>query len=149
MALPAFQANGWLPEGHHSATWQEISLRFSGEDDSRCAAVLSSLLAWREAARAKEMTGLVILDGSFVSAKEAPGDFDLVFSYTEETAVIIRNDPAARQLIDYQSCRTLGFLGDVFALPASLQQNSPLLGGLDMFDFDRQGRPKGVIEVPL
>jgi len=149
MALPAFQANGWLPEGHHPATWQEIILRFSGDDDSRRLAVLSSLLVWREAALAKGMTGLVILDGSFISAKEAPGDFDLVFSCSEETASIIRSDPLARQLIDTQACRALGFLGDVFALPASLQHHSPLLGGLDMFDFDRQGRPQGVIEVPL
>lgn len=95
MALPAFQANGWLPEGHHPATWQEITLTFSGDDDGRRAAVHSSLLAWREAALAKGMTGLVILDGSFISAKQAPGDFDLVFSYSEETAASLSAELAA------------------------------------------------------
>ena len=95
------------------------------------------------------MAGRILLDGSFVSSKEAPGDFDLVFSYDEGTEALARNDAEARKLIDYQACRALGFLGDVFALPASLQKSSPLLSGLDMFDFDRQGKPKGVVEVLL
>ena len=149
MALPVFREDGWLPEGHHAATWQEVALRFGGVADSRRAAILSSLLKWRDAVRAKGMTGLVILDGSFISAKEAPGDFDLFFLYDEATEALARNDPEARALTDYQVCRALGFRGDVFALPASLQKLSPLLGGPDMFDFDRQGTPKGVVEVMI
>ena len=35
MALPAFREDGWLPEGHHAATWQEVALRFGGEPSSR------------------------------------------------------------------------------------------------------------------
>lgn len=149
MALPPFRDDGWLPEGHHAANWQEVGLRFAGEPNSHRATVFSSLLSWRDAVRAKGMAGLIILNGSFISIKEAPGDFDLVFSYDEGTEALVRNDPEVRKLIDYQTCRALGFLGDVFALPASLQKSSPLLSGLDMFDFDRQGRPKGVIEVQL
>ena len=147
MALPAFREDGWLPEGHYAATWQEVVLRFAGEPDSPRAVILSSLLKWRDAVRTSGMAGLVILDGSFISSKETPGDFDLVFSYDEATEALIRNDPDARKLTDYQACRALGFLGDIFALPASLQKFSPMLSGLNMFDFDRQGKPKGVIEV--
>jgi hypothetical protein len=149
MALPSFREDGWLPEGHHAATWPEVALRFGGVPGSRRAATLSSLLRWRDAARAKRMSGLVILDGSFISSKDAPGDFDLFFLYDAPTETLARNDPEARALTDYQACRALGFLGDVFALPASLQKFSPLLGGLDMFDFDRRGTPKGVVEVML
>lgn len=87
--------------------------------------------------------------GSFISRKETPGDFDLVFLYDEATEALARNDPQARELTDYQACHALGFLGDIFALPASVQELSPLFGGMDMFDFDRQGTPKGVIEVLL
>ena len=149
MALPDFREDGWLPEGHHAATWQEIAVCFGGEPDSRRAVILSSLLRWRDAVRAKRLSGLVILDGSFISRKDAPGDFDLVFCYEEASEVILRTDPDARTLTDYQVCRSLGFLGDVFALPASLQSLSPALGGLSMFDFDRRGIPKGVVEVRL
>ena len=88
-----------------------------------------------------------LLNGSFVSSKETPNDFDLVFSYDAATETLIRSKATARALTDYQVCRTLGFLGDIFALPASLGLSSPAFSGLDMFDFDRQGTPKGVIEV--
>ncbi len=149
MALPDFREDGWLPEGHHAATWQEVALRFGGGPDSQRAAILSSLLQWRDAVRAKGMAGTLVLDGSFISRKEVPGDFDLVFSYDEVTEESVREDSEARALTDYQRCREMGFLGDIFALPASLQKFSPQFSGLNMFDFDRQGIAKGVVEVIL
>ncbi len=149
MALPSFRDDGWLPAGHHAATWQEIVLRFGGRQNSRRADVLAGLLRWRNAAHAANLTGLVVLNGSFISSKEAPGDFDLVFSYNAATEALIRNSAEARALTDYQACRQLGFSEDVFALPESLKTSSPTLSGLDMFDFDRQGKSKGVVEVPL
>ena len=149
MALPSFRNDGWLPEGHHAAEWPEISLRFGGQLGSRRADILTSLLRWRDAARAQTLAGLVILNGSFVSDKGVPGDFDLVFSYDAVTEMLVRSSAEARALTDYQACRALGFLGDVFALPASLGTSSPTLSGLDMFDFDRQGTLKGVVEVQL
>jgi len=149
MSLPQFREDGWLPEGHHPATWEEVSARFGGESGSRRAAVLASLLNWRDAARTRGLAGLIILDGSFVSNKSAPGDFDLVFLYDELSEGLIKDDAEARALMDFQACRALGFQGDVFALPLSLQKVSPLLGGTDMFDTDRQGKSKGVVEVIL
>ncbi len=79
MPLPEFRPDGWLPEGHHPTTWDEIAARFGGPLSSRRAAVLSGLLEWRAAMRAKGMGGRLILDGSFISEKAAPGDFDLFF----------------------------------------------------------------------
>lgn len=149
MALPSFRDDGWLPAGHHAATWQEIAARFGGQPNSRRADVLASLLRWRDAARAASLIGLVVLNGSLISRKEVPGDFDLVFSYDAATEALIRTSAEARALTDYQACRQLGFLGDVFALPASLGETSPVFSGLDMFDFDQQGRLKGVVEVLL
>ena len=111
--------------------------------------MLTSLLKWRDAARAKGMAGLVILNGSFIPSKEAPGDFDLVFLYDEATEALVRNDTEAGALADMQACHEAGFRGDVFALPLSLQRLSPMLGGMGMFDKDRQGTLKGVVEVTL
>ncbi len=149
MPLPEFRPNDWLPEGHHPTTWDEIAARFGGPPGSRRAAVLSGLLEWRDAVRAKGMGGRLILDGSFISKKAAPGDFDLFFLYDGDTEVLLKTDAEARALTDYQSCRAAGFQGDVFALPLSLREISPLLGGTDMFDSGRQGIPKGVVEVTL
>ena len=147
MPLPTLRDDGWLPEGHHPTTWEEITARFGDAPGSD--RVLSSLQAWREAVQAKGMRGLVILNGSFISRKEAPGDFDLVFFYDEATKILVLRDAEARALTDYQACRASGFLGDVFAFPASLQHLSPLLYRDDMFDFDRNGTPKGVVEVTV
>lgn len=149
MPLPAFREDGWLLEGHHAATWEEISAHFGGEPGSRRNSLLSSLLSWRDTACAKGLAGWIILDGSFVSQKDAPGDFDLVFLYDEATEALVKHDAEAQALTDYQAYRAAGYLGDVFALPASLQRLSPRLGGTDMFDFDRQGTRKGVVEVTL
>lgn len=149
MPLPGFRPDGWLPEGHHATTWDEIVARFGGPPGSRRAVVLSGLLGWRDAVRAKGMGGRLILDGSFISQKPAPGDFDLFFLYDGDTEALLKTDAEARALTDYQSCRAAGFQGDVFALPLSLRELSPLLGGTDMFDSDRQGISKGVVEVTL
>ncbi len=88
MPIPAFRDDGWLPEGHHAATWDEIADALGGEPGSVRATVLAGLLAWRDAVRAKGLSGLVILDGSFVSAKPNPGDFDLLFLFDEASESI-------------------------------------------------------------
>jgi len=71
MPLPEFRSDGWLPEGHHPATWDEIAACFGGAPGSRRAAVLSGLLSWRDAVRDQGMGGQLILDGSFISDKAA------------------------------------------------------------------------------
>ncbi len=113
MSLPEFRPDGWLPEGHHSTTWEEITLRFGGEPDSRRAAVLIGLLAWRDAVRAKGMGGLLILDGSFISQKSAPGDFDCIFVYDEVTSTLLARDTEASDLLRHTTIKDC-FGGDVF-----------------------------------
>lgn len=66
-----------------------------------------------------------------------------------DTEALVQTHAEARARADYQACHALGFVGDVFALPASLGASSPTISGLDMFDFDRRGKAKGVVEVPL
>ena len=149
MSLPPFRDDGWLPEGHYNTPWEEVTARFGDQAGSRRAVVLLSLLQWRDEARAAGLAGLIILDGSFISRKEAPGDFDLVFLYEEASEQLLKSDSKARTLTDMQACHKAGFRGDIFALPLSLQKLSPLLGGIDMFDLNRQGQPKGVVEVIL
>ena len=35
MPVPEFRPDGWLPEGHHPATWDEITVRFGGVSGCR------------------------------------------------------------------------------------------------------------------
>ena len=149
MPLPAFRDDGWLPEGHHAATWDEIADTLGGEPGSVRAAVLARLLAWCDAVRAKGLSGLVILDGSFVSAKPNPGDFDLLFLFDEASEVIKAQDAEAAALVDGATCKTR-FGGDVFAFGATLARAFPQLVPRDTFDFIKVTKvPKGVLEVQI
>lgn len=71
--IPPFDTNGNLPPGLHWATWEEIVERFGGtERRNELLAGLGRVLdALRDAG-----CGVAYVDGSFVTAKLRPGDFD-------------------------------------------------------------------------
>lgn len=153
MAIPEFRVDGWLPEGHHPATWQEVQDRFEGDEGSRRAAVFRNLLRWRDAARAKGITGLVILNGSFISAKPEPGDFDLLLIYDEATdeasAAAQANDAELKALLDPALVKQR-FSGDVFAFSAGTARMYPQFVPVDTFDRLKVTLvQKGVLEVEL
>ena len=114
MSIPALRDFGWLPEGHHPATWEQIADRFGGDPSSRHDAVLSGLLRWRDDVRGKGIGGRLILNGSFISAKEEPGDFDAIFVYNRATAGLIAQDKSALILLDSAHCKA-NYGGDLWA----------------------------------
>jgi ribosome-binding protein aMBF1 (putative translation factor) len=71
--LPEFNRDGRLPAGIHWATWQEIQSRFGFS--SRRQQLLGGL---RLALAALNRAGCsrVYIDGSFVTVKREPGDYD-------------------------------------------------------------------------
>src|SRR4051812_30002379 len=105
MALPAFRDDNWLPEGHHSTTWEEIIAVFGGNPGTQRARVLENVLDWRNRVRAKGISGLLILDGSFISAKVNPGDFDTILIMDEGVESILATDVEASLLINYAYCK--------------------------------------------
>jgi hypothetical protein len=91
----------------------------------------------------------LILDGSFVSAKSDPGDFDTLLIADEAAEQILARDDEARHLIDYRYCKA-NHWGDVFFFSAAAVRRFPDLCRLDVFDFDKTAwTPKGVVEVAL
>lgn len=149
MPLPSFRNNQWLPEGHHAAEWEEIVTVFGGEPGSKRAQVLTNLLEWRDSVRAKGLAGLLILDGSFISAKLEPGDFDTIFVMEEGMESILAQDVEAALLVNYVYCKQRGW-GDIFMFSESAVRRFPLMCRLDGFDHDKVTKePKGVVEVRL
>jgi hypothetical protein len=71
--IPEWMANGDLPPGVHSADWPELEERLAFNLRRR-----RLLEGFREACGELEKAGcgLVYLDGSFVTTKQHPGDFD-------------------------------------------------------------------------
>ena len=79
MAIPGLDPNGFLPVGVHHCTLAEIQARFGTFQESdwrpRLFEKLHALIA---EARAARFARALLIDGSFVTAKPAPNDIDLV-----------------------------------------------------------------------
>jgi hypothetical protein len=147
--LPDFRDDNWLPEGHYQTTWEEIVTVFGGESGNRRAQVLANLLDWRDRRRAKGITGRLILNGSFISAKPEPGDFDTILVADEGVEAILARDPEASQLVNYVYCKDHGW-GDIFLFSIAAIRKFPQMCRLDALDYDKITKtPKGVVEVML
>ena len=77
--LPDFDDEGLLPVGIHPATWEEVYTRF-GKNDHR-KRLLSGLKLALESLRSAGCKA-VYLDGSFVTNKENPNDYDICWDTT-------------------------------------------------------------------
>jgi hypothetical protein len=71
--IPPFQDNGTLPPGEHQAAWSEVVEAFGWSPRRR--RLLEGL---RRACLELSKGGVktLFLDGSFVTTKEAPNDYD-------------------------------------------------------------------------
>jgi hypothetical protein len=79
MAIPAFNEFGWLPEGVHDCTVEEVAARFGAfHGTDRRPQLFARLVAFLREARASALLEAVLVDGSFVTAKPDPNDIDLV-----------------------------------------------------------------------
>jgi hypothetical protein len=79
MPLPEFDAQGLLPPGLHDATLAEVRERFGRFQVSDCRLKLCQQLeAFLQDVRSSTLIEAVIVDGSFVTAKDEPGDIDVI-----------------------------------------------------------------------
>src|SRR5215208_4830754 len=109
--LPEFNKHGNLPEGIHHATEQEIFTRFATTSARRqwLGECLQEVLT---TAKATGKLLRLILWGSFVTAKDAPGDLDLLLIMAADFDLTQVPDPL-QLLFDYPQAR-IRFRADVF-----------------------------------
>ena len=105
---------------------------------------------WTAALKGKGITGMLVLDGGFISSKENPSDFDVLLVYDDHLEEVMQSDAEAAALINYTTCKKSGF--DVFAY-ARTSLNAPrvlLANPLEIWDLDGTTKSrKGVLEVQL
>jgi hypothetical protein len=79
MPIPALTADGYLPEGIHDCTLQELADRFGQfqRTDARWA-LFRRLESFVGDVAATGFFTAIIIDGSFVSGVDAPNDVDLI-----------------------------------------------------------------------
>jgi hypothetical protein len=140
--IPRFDQRGNLPPGIHEADWDELETRFgdSPRRDRLLAGLREALLALR-AARCRT----AYIDGSFVTAKEEPGDFDGCWEVAGVEGRLL--DPVLLETDHPRRAQKERFGGEMFpTFPPGDPRVSPLL---DFFQHDRDGNPKGIVKINL
>ena len=141
--LPEFNEHGNLPAGLHMATEEEVWARF----------VTSSARRKWLGERLRDVIGTakaigklqrLILWGSFVTAKEAPNDLDVLLIMTTDFDVVQLPEPL-RLLFDYPQAR-IRFRADVFWTKASLPAET-LDVWLDTYQTGKDYQRRGIVEV--
>ena len=140
--LPAFDPlTGYLPPGVHPATWSEIRSRF-GTNMHRSRLVDGLERALRNLTEAG--CRRVLVDGSFVSTKPLPNDYDAAW---DPTGVDLDHlDPVLLDFANSRAAMKAKYGGELF--PASAEA-VPGIRFRDFFQSDRDGLAKGVVEVDL
>jgi hypothetical protein len=79
MPIPELSENGFLPEGIHEASIEEVRERFGRfQRTDRRPALFTKLSTYLAEVRASGLVVAVIVDGSFVTSKDEPSDIDLI-----------------------------------------------------------------------
>lgn len=139
--LPAFE-DGVLPPGIHQASWSEIVNRFGWNERRR-----SLLEGLRRALDDLASAGCkeAWLDGSFVTEKEYPGDFDLVWS--SDGVRLTDLDPVILDVHHPRSAQKSRYRGDILPNVTEAASGMPFL---DFFQQDSEtGRPRGIVAITL
>ncbi|MEO8084166.1 MAG: hypothetical protein ABI780_10110 [Ardenticatenales bacterium] len=141
--MPPFLPNGNLPLGIYTASWPEMVTRF-GWNAHRLrllAGLQAALVSLRHAG-----CRAVYLDGSFVTTKEAPEDFDGCWDVTGVDAALL--DPVLLDFADQRSAQKAKFGGELF--PAQLPEGQSGMRFLEFFQLDREtGMAKGIVVIDL
>jgi hypothetical protein len=135
-------ATGNLPAGEHVATWQELVDRYGYTSWRR--RLLDGLLEALQLLRTAGC-GRVYVDGSFVTAKERPGDFDACWE-----AEGVDFELVDERLLTFDKGRATqkaAFLGELFVADYAADPQGRLFR--DFFQTDRDGRRKGIVVVEL
>lgn len=138
--IPPFHPNGNLPPGIHLATWREFSDRFGDTSHRR------NLL--RAALDALALAGcqLVYIDGSFVTAKAIPGDYDACWETTGVNRFDL--DPVFLDFANRRAAQKAKYLGEFF--PARMVEAGSGAVFLAFFQTDKTtGNSKGIVALEL
>ncbi len=107
VVIPNFDENGNLPPGIHDATIEEVQQRYSY--NKKRVTLFTALLEVVEILRGCACPE-IHLDGSFITAKEQPGDYDLCYESTGITPT-----QEFYEFLKNRETRKERYMGDIFA----------------------------------
>jgi hypothetical protein len=142
--IPDFTPLGCLPAGIHAATWAEVLQRFAVNSHRR-----RLLFGFERACIALKLAGCtkVFLDGSFVTEKEYPHDYDACWDTVGVAPTLL--DPVLLDFRNDRAAQKTKFLGELFPATDIADRKSRRLF-LDFFQHDKDtDDPKGIVRLDL
>lgn len=144
MPLPAFDERGDLPVSVHCATLDEVLARF-GPGTSQRQLVTARLVRIYELARGTGRLLRFVIFGSYITAKPAPNDVDIILVMTDDFDVA-ECDEQTQPRFDHLRAHEL-FGASVF----SARPSTALLSTVDEFSagwqIKRDQTQRGIVEV--
>ena len=140
--IPPFDpVTGRLPPGEHEALWDEVVERFGWNERRRrlIDGLADALMSLAEVGCRR-----VWLNGSFVTTKDEPGDFDACWDQTDVDLDSI--DPVLLDLSDARRSQKDRFGGELF--PNVTELGTGLMFA-DFFQNDREIGRKGIVVIDL
>jgi len=143
--IPPFDSAGNLPSGIHICIWEEFVDRF-GITPHRLNLIDGLKIAMMQLQGAGCST--IYIDGSFVTRKQIPGDFDACW---DSNGVDMQKLKAiAPTLLNFRNKRAdqkAEYRGELF--PAEWPADDYGNCFLEFFQKDRDGNPKGLVAIDL
>ncbi len=148
MAIPVFAAEGLLPPGVHDCMVAELKARFGTfQSSDRRPRLFDRLEAFIIAAQASGIVRRLVVDGSFVTAKAAPNDIDLIVVVAADHDLRADLPPPAYNVVSKKRVQK-GFGFDIVAVREATTELEDAIG----FFQQVRGRPglfKGILNIRL
>ncbi|AMY70698.1 DUF6932 family protein [Frigidibacter mobilis] len=140
-----FPGSPWpvLPPGIHVATLAEVELRFASNPKRRVQfkGLVAALTGLRGAGCRR-----AFLDGSFVTAKPHPGDFDACWDPTGVDGALL--DPVLLTFDNNRAAQKVKYQGELF--PSAIPADRAGTIFIEFFQVDRfTGARKGIVAIDL
>jgi hypothetical protein len=134
---------GYLQPGVHPLSWDQFAALFFFNDWRR--RLGRGLYRALNNLRGAGCSGAIV-DGSFVTAKPDPGDYDLAFDPAGVSAALV--DPVLRRHSDGRRAMKAKYFGDIVPWGWAACATTGVLYR-DFFQTDRSGQAKGVVLLNL
>jgi hypothetical protein len=145
VVIPEFEGSGLLPVGVHWADMTEVDQRYGHNGHRRL--LLAGLKRARIALRAAGCQ-IMYLDGSFITAKEFPGDYDVCWEMAGVKHAAL--DPVFLDFTNRRAAQKAKFLGEFFPAHIRAESAPPFRAFIDFFQTDKDsGSSKGIIGIQL
>lgn len=142
MIPPCDLTTGLLPAGLHEASWDEIVDRYGWTPRRR-----TLLAGLRGGIDALQRAGCrqVYIDGSFVTATEEPGDFDVCWESSGVEGRLL--DPVLLTFANGRAAQKAAYGGEFFIAESAADPHGTRY--LAFFQQTRHGTPKGIVALTI